>query len=106
MTLIKLRAMGTHINCSMAFSPPFIVDQVEVRTLSGRLNKRKASSPDNIYSSTLETTPISCVLFPQKTWMITPIPKKSNVSTMDDYRPVAYTSVVMKVFERIVLRYL
>ena len=41
-----------------------------------------------------------------KTSMIIPIPKKSKVSTINDYRPVALTSVVMKVFERIVLRYL
>ena len=70
----------------------------------------------------LETAPISCVLFSQtyfnssleqcrvpmcfKTLMIIPIPKKSKVSTMNDYRPVTLTSVVMKVFERIVLRYL
>ena len=42
-----------------------------------------------------------------KTSMIIPIPKKkSNVSTKNDYRPVSLTSVVMKVFERLVLRYL
>ena len=38
--------------------------------------------------------------------MIIPIPKKAKVSTMNDYRPVALTSVAMKVFEHIMLRYL
>ena len=38
--------------------------------------------------------------------MIIPIPKKAKVSTMNDYHPVALTSVVMKVFEHIMLRYL
>ncbi len=34
------------------------------------------------------------------------MPKKSNISCLDDYRPVALTSVAMKIFERLVLRYL
>ncbi len=31
---------------------------------------------------------------------------KSNISCLDDYRPVALTSVAMNIFERLVLRYL
>ncbi len=34
------------------------------------------------------------------------MPKKSNISLLDDYRPVALTSVAMKIFERLVLGYL
>ena len=102
--------------------PPFVIDQAQVRTLFRRLNKRKAPGPDNISSSTLRNGADQlCTVFTDifnssleqcrvpmcfKTSMIIPIPKKSNVSTMNDYRPVALTSVVMKVFERIVLRYL
>ena len=102
--------------------PPFVIDQAQVRTLFRRLNKRKAPGPDNISSSTLRNCADQlCTVFTDifnssleqcrvpmcfKTSMIIPIPKKSNVSTMNDYRPVALTSVVMKVFERIVLRYL
>jgi hypothetical protein len=38
-----------------------------------------------------------------KTSCIVPVPKKVNVSCLNDLRPVALTSHVMKVFERIVL---
>ncbi len=41
-----------------------------------------------------------------KAAVIIPVPKKSNISCLDDYRPVALTSVAMKIFERLVLRYL
>ncbi|KAK3516443.1 hypothetical protein QTP70_014189, partial [Hemibagrus guttatus] len=34
------------------------------------------------------------------------IPKKSKITGLNDYRPVALTSVVMKLFERLVLAYL
>ncbi len=37
---------------------------------------------------------------------IIPIPKKSKITGLNDYRPVALTSVVMKSFERLVLAYL
>ncbi|XP_070182906.1 uncharacterized protein [Littorina saxatilis] len=37
---------------------------------------------------------------------IIPIPQKSHVTRLNDYRPVALTSVVMKVLERLVLKYL
>ena len=33
-----------------------------------------------------------------------PVPKKPSIASLNDYRPVALTSVVMKVFERLVLR--
>ena len=41
-----------------------------------------------------------------KTSSIIPVPKKSKVSSLNDYRPVALTSVIMKVFERFVLQFL
>ena len=37
---------------------------------------------------------------------IIPVPKKSRVSSLNDYRPVALTSLVMKVLERLVLKHL
>ena len=39
-----------------------------------------------------------------KTSTIVPVPKKPSIASLNDYRPVALTSVVMKVFERLVLR--
>ncbi|XP_070180551.1 uncharacterized protein [Littorina saxatilis] len=41
-----------------------------------------------------------------KSSVIVPVPKKPRVAQLNDYRPVALTSVAMKVFERIVLSYL
>ena len=38
-----------------------------------------------------------------KTSIICPVPKKAKVSTLNDFRPIALTPVVMKCFERIVL---
>ncbi|KAL0181926.1 hypothetical protein M9458_021301, partial [Cirrhinus mrigala] len=37
---------------------------------------------------------------------IIPVPKKPKTTGLNDYRPVALTSVVMKSFERLVLTYL
>ncbi|KAI2644929.1 Heat shock protein 75 kDa, mitochondrial [Labeo rohita] len=37
---------------------------------------------------------------------IIPVPKKTKITGLNDYRPVALTSVVMKSFERLVLAYL
>ncbi|KAI4887070.1 hypothetical protein NFI96_002264, partial [Prochilodus magdalenae] len=41
-----------------------------------------------------------------KTSTIIPVPKKSTITGLNDYRPVALTSVVMKVFERLILAHL
>lgn len=41
-----------------------------------------------------------------KSAVIIPVPKKPQITCLNDYRPVALTSVVMKVFERLVLSYL
>ena len=41
-----------------------------------------------------------------KTSTIIPVPKKSTASCLNDYRPVALTSVVMKTLERLVLQFL
>ena len=37
---------------------------------------------------------------------IIPVPKKPNIKALNDFRPLALTSVVMKVLERLVLVYL
>ena len=41
-----------------------------------------------------------------KTSVVIPVPKKQPIKSINDYRPVALTSVIMKVFEKIVLNYL
>ena len=82
----------------------------------------KAAGPDCITPRTLkifanELTPIFTELFNislaretvPKTWKastIVPVPKKPSPSELNDYRPVALTSVVMKSMERAVLSHL
>ena len=41
-----------------------------------------------------------------KSSTIIPVPKKARTTGLNDYRPVALTSVVMKSFERLVLSHL
>ena len=41
-----------------------------------------------------------------KTSTIIPVPKKQRITGLNDYRPVALTSVVMKTFELLVLTHL
>ena len=92
----------------------------EVRREFRKVNPRKAAGPDRIKPSILKSCAdqlagIFCILFnlslsestvpsPWKTSCIVPVPKKSSVITMNDLRPVALTSSVIKVFEKFVLR--
>lgn len=41
-----------------------------------------------------------------KSTSITPVPKKSTVTCLNDYRTVALTPVIMKCFERLVMAHL
>ena len=87
-----------------------------------RVNVRKARGPDNINPRVLKGCAAELAepfqhLFnlslglgkvPQlwKTSCIVPVPKKGRPSTLNDYRPVALTSQVMKILERLVLHHL
>ena len=66
---------------------------------------------------TINTAPIFCEVYNPslsqckvptcfKTSTIISVPPKPKVSSLNDYRPVALTSIAMKVFERLVLHYL
>ena len=102
--------------------PPLVIDTAGTRRTLQRLNMRKAAGPDGItprllrlcadelcgiftnlfnWSLRLCTVPVSF-----KRTVIIPVPKQTPVSSMNDYRPVALTSVVAKSFERLVLDYL
>ena len=83
-----------------------------------RINQHKAPGPDGIpgralrvcadqlagaftdifNKSLLQSVVPTCL----KKSTIIPIPKKSKASCLNDYRPVALTSIVMKCFERLV----
>ena len=85
-------------------------------------NPRKAAGPDSVSPSVLkhcadQLAPVFTNIFNTslelcqvpacfKASTIIPIPKKAKVTGLNDYRPVALTSVVMKVLERLVLAHL
>ena len=100
--------------------PPFVIQERKVRILFRSQNPRKVSGPYNVSPATLRScsdqlAPVFTALFNKsleqchvprcfKTSTIVPVPKKPSIASLNDYRPVALTSVVMKVFERLVLR--
>ncbi|TWW72322.1 hypothetical protein D4764_16G0008190 [Takifugu flavidus] len=104
-------------------SPPsFTISEQDVRRQFARLNPRKAPGPDGVSPSTLrhcaeELTPVFTDIFNSslescqvpaclKTSTIVPVPKKPRITGLNDYRPVALTSVVMKSLERLILPHL
>ncbi|KAI5098695.1 hypothetical protein C0J45_10834 [Silurus meridionalis] len=91
-------------------------------TKSAIVNPRKSAGPDNIpgrvlrecaqqladvltdiFNISLSSTTVPTCL---KTTTIIPVPKKSTVSCLDDYRPVALTPIVIREFERLVMRHI
>ncbi len=93
------------------------VSEDDVRRELRRVNVRKAAGPDGITGLVLrscadqlaglfasifnESLATSVVPTPFKKSVIIPVPKNSKPSCLNDYRPVALTSTVMKVFERL-----
>ncbi|PIK41457.1 hypothetical protein BSL78_21686 [Apostichopus japonicus] len=101
---------------------PFVIDVTSVRNNFKRLNERKAPGPDGITPKLLKICAeqlagvytdifnwsLSTSEVPRsfKDATIVPIPKKGKVSGLNDYRPVALTSVPMKTFERFILSFI
>ncbi len=91
----------------------------DVRKTLSRINPRKAAGPDNIPGRVLKdcaeqltdvltdifNTSLSQAVIPTclKSTTIIPVPKKSPVSCLNDYRPIALTPIIMKCFERLVM---
>ena len=100
---------------------PTIFNYTNVRSTLNKL-KKSASVPDELSakllkSASLEIVEILTTLFNQsllfsfvpKQWKysnITPIPKVAIPSNPLDYRPVALTAILCKVFERILAKYI
>ncbi len=94
------------------------VSEDEVRRAFKRVNVRKAAGPDGITGRVLrscadqlaglftsifnQSLATSVVPTSFKKSIIIPVPKNNKPSCLNDYRPVALTSIVMKVFERLV----
>ena len=101
---------------------PFVITETEVRSLFKKQNERKAAGPDGVAPAVLkrcadQLAPIYTDVFNEslklrkvpscfKKSIIVPVPKKPVISKLNDYRPVALTSVIMKIFERFVLKFL
>ena len=101
---------------------PLILAADEVRRALMRVSTRKAAGPDGIPGRVLKAcasqlastfTDIFNLSLAQstvpvcfKTTTIIPIPKKSTITSMNDYRPIALTPIVMKCFERLILSHI
>ncbi|GFR59118.1 Non-LTR (Long terminal repeat) retrotransposon and domain-containing protein [Elysia marginata] len=103
--------------------PPVVDTEQEERCALTRLDVKKAAGPDNkprllktcsnqlapiftfIFNWSLVTgTSTIPLCFKQST--IIPVPKKPSTETLNDYRPVALTSLIMKCFEKFLPSYL
>ncbi len=94
---------------------------VDVRKTLSRVNPRKAVGPDNIPGRVLRdceqltdvltdifNISLSQAVVPTcfKSTTITPVPKKSPVSCLNDYRPIALTPIMTKCFVRLVMHHI
>ncbi len=71
--------------------------------ITGRVLRSCADQLDSLYTSFFnESLATSVVPTCFKNSGIIPVPKNNKPSCLNDYRPVALTSIVMKVFERLV----
>ena len=100
----------------------FEINANVVESLFMKLNVKKAAGPDSISGKLLKVRAFQlcsvfanlfnwslrecCVPSVWKKSVICPILKKKNPSSLNGYRPVALTSIVMKCFEKLVLRHL
>ena len=94
----------------------------EVRRSLTKINSNKACGPDRLSGKLLKccsdqlaenftyifNLSITSMVIPKlwKTAEIIPVPKRSEIESMNDLRPVALTPAIMKVFERFVLKLL
>ncbi len=102
--------------------PALQIREDYVRQVFKKNKRRKAPGPDGVSPACLKTcadqlAPIFTQIFNRslelcevpscfKRSTIIPVPKKPKITGLNDYRPVALTSVAMKSFERLVLAYL
>ncbi|KAK1788576.1 hypothetical protein P4O66_002653 [Electrophorus voltai] len=97
---------------------PLIITESDVRRAFKRVNTRKVAGPDGICGRVLKACAdqlapvftdifnlslmLGIVLSSFKRSTIVPVPKKPQPSGLNDYHPVALTSVIMKCFEKLV----
>ncbi len=114
---LKCRMTHLHKNCPHL---PMTRPAADVRKTLSRIYPRKAACPDNIPGRVLKdcaaqlmdvltdifNTSLSQAVVPTclKSTTIIPVPKKSPVSCLNDYRPIALTPIIIKCFERLVMQ--
>ncbi len=97
-----------------------VVTESDVRRVFSRLNTSKACGPDGVKGRVLklcceQLSYVFCKFYNfslnnsvlPSSWLLSeiiPVPKSKTVKEMNDLRPVALTSVIMKCFERIILK--
>ncbi len=117
---LPISAPGSSRQSSDDYAITFSED--DVRRELKRVNVRKAAGPDGITGRVLrscadqlaglftsifnESLATSVVPTSFKKSVIMPVPKNSKPSFLNDYRPVALTSTVMKVFERLLKKHI
>ncbi len=103
-------------------TPALQISEDDVRQVFRKQKRKKAPGPDCVTPVCLKScadqlAPIFTQIFNRslelcevpscfKRSTIIPIPNKSNITGLNDYRPVALTSVVIKSFEKLVLAHL
>ncbi|KAK3562006.1 hypothetical protein QTP86_023467, partial [Hemibagrus guttatus] len=75
--------------------------------ISGRVLRECAEQLADVFTDIFNIS-LSSAIVPTclKTTTIVPVPKKSTVSCFNDYRPVALAPIVMKCFERFIMRHI
>ena len=68
-----------------------------------QVNIHKAAGPDGLPGRVLRACAESVIPTCFKQTTIDPVPKNTKVTCLNDYRPVALTSIAMKCFERLVV---
>ncbi len=106
----------------LSATPELQIREDDLRQVFKKNKRRKAPGPDGVSPACLKTcddqlAPIFTQIFNRslelcevpscfKCSTIILVPKKPKITGLNDYRPVALTSVAMKSFERLVLAYL
>ena len=102
--------------CEPLVSSPVVLDEADVVRCFKRINPHKAPGPDGVCGRVLKVCakqlgPVFTRLFQwfldhhlmPRSWKmsnIIPVPKKPSAKVMNDFRPVALTSVIAKCMER------
>ncbi|KAK3514970.1 hypothetical protein QTP86_020616 [Hemibagrus guttatus] len=107
-----------HITIPPSNDQVLCLSTADVKRTLCRVHPRKSAGPDNIPGRVLRGKcrclhqhshiSLSSTVVPTclKTTTIAPVPKKSTVSCLNDYCPVALTLIVMKCFERLIMRHI